>query len=90
MRKMIVSVALALVSVSATASCLDLKAKLDKQLQDKGVQSYALDIVDAERVEAALAASAKAAAASSSPTAQPGKVIGSCEGDSKRIIYRRN
>ena len=89
MSKLLLSICLALLPLSAMADCTDLKARLDKQLKAKGVKSYSLDIVLAENVDAALAASAEAAKKSDSQTAKPGKVIGSCEGGSKRIIYRR-
>jgi len=84
------SICLALLPLSAMAGCTDLKARIDQKLKAKGVQSYSLDIVLAENLDAALAASAKAAQKSTSPTAKPGKVVGSCEGDTKRIIYTRH
>ena len=90
MHKLILSVCLALIPFSAMASCTDLKARIGKKLKAKGVKSYSLDIVLAENLDAALAASAKAAKNSSSPTAKPGKVVGTCEGGTKRIIYRRH
>jgi hypothetical protein len=90
MNKLMLSICLALFSISAMADCTDLKARLDQKLKAKGVKSYSLDIVLAENLKAALAASAKAAKESGSPTAKPGKVIGTCEGGSKRIIYRRH
>jgi hypothetical protein len=92
MYKLILSVCLALISLSAMADCTDLKARIDKKLQAKGVKSYTLDIVLAENVDAALVASAKAAkkAQAASPTAKPGKVVGTCEGGTKRIIYTRH
>lgn len=90
MYKLILMVCLSLVSFSAMASCEDLKAQIDSKLQAKGVKSYSLDIVQAENLDAALAASAEAAKKATSPTAKPGKVVGSCEGDTKRIIYTRH
>ena len=90
MSKLMLSICLALLPLSALADCTDLKARIDKQLKAKGVKSYSLDIVLVENLDAALAASAKAAKKSASPTAKPGKVVGTCEGGTKRIIYRRH
>ena len=90
MSKLMLCICLTLFSLSAMADCTDLKARIDKKLQAKGVKSYSLDIVLAENVKAALAASAKAAKKSDSPTAKPGEVVGTCEGGTKRIIYRRH
>lgn len=90
MNKLMLSICLALLPLSALADCTDLKARIDKQLKAKGVKSYSLDIVLTENLDAALAASAKAAKKSTSPTAKPGKVVGTCEGGTKRIIYRRH
>ena len=92
MYKLTLMVCLSLVSFSAMASCEDLKAQIDSKLQAKGVKSYSLDIVQAENLDAALAASAEAAkkAQATSPTAKPGKVVGTCEGGTKRIIYTRH
>ena len=90
MHKLILAAGLSLVSLSAMASCEDLKARIDAKLQAKGVKSYSLDIVAADKVDATLAAAAQAASGVASTTAKPGKVVGSCEGDSKRIIYTRH
>ena len=90
MSKLMLSICLALLPLSALADCTDLKARIDKQLKAKGVKSYSLDIVLVENLDAALAASAKAAKKSASPTAKPGTVVGTCEGGTKRIIYRRH
>jgi hypothetical protein len=91
MRKLLLAVCLSSISVSAMASCADLKAQIDAKLQAKGVTSYSLDIVPAAQAAAAPAASS---AGTSDPAAAPakaaGKVVGTCEGDTKQIIYKRN
>jgi hypothetical protein len=79
-------------SVSAMASCDELKARIDAQLQAKGVQSYSLDIVPAtqaaeEPANAPDAASGVAAMPAEKPA---GKVIGNCEGETKLLVYTRN
>ncbi len=70
------------------ASCDDVKSQIDAKLQAKGVKSYTLDIVPVAAPEAAPAAASGAAAA---PAKAPEvKVVGTCEGDSKQIVYKRN
>ncbi len=91
MRKLLLAVCLSSISVSAMASCADLKAQIDAKLQAKGVTSYSLDIVPATQAATnAPAANAPAADPASSAPAKAGKVVGTCEGDSKQIIYKRN
>lgn len=71
------------ISVPALASCEDVKSQIDAKLQAKGVKSYTLDIVPASQAAAPTAASGVAAAPA-------GKVVGTCEGDTKQIVYKRN
>ena len=85
MRKLILLACLSLVSFSAMASCENLKAKIDSKLQAKGVKSYTLKIVPATKPDAVAPASGSA-----SPAAGEGKVVGTCEGGSKQIVYKRN
>lgn len=88
MRHLLLAACLAAFSVSAMASCDDVKSQIDAKLQAKGVKSYTLDIVPVAAPETAPAAASGAAAA---PAKAPeGKVVGTCEGDSKQIIYKRN
>ncbi len=94
MRKFLLTACLLGFSVSAFASCDDLKSQIDAKLQAKGVTSYSLEIVPVAQPAAAPAAPAAPAAASGA-TAAPaketdGKVVGTCEGDTKQIIYKRN
>jgi Protein of unknown function (DUF1161) len=87
MRNLLLAVCLLGFSVSAMASCEQLKAKIDAKLQAKGVKSYTLDIVPVAQV----AEPAAASGATTTPAQKPaGKVVGSCEGDTKQIIYKRN
>jgi len=50
--------------------CEELKNEITKKLEDKGVKTYTLDVVE----------KAKDA---------DGKVVGTCEGGAKKIVYRR-
>lgn len=50
--------------------CEDLKSEIAKKLDDKGVKSYSLDIVEKDKDAA-------------------GKVVGTCEGGTKKIVYTR-
>jgi hypothetical protein len=88
MRNLLLAVCLVGFSASAMASCDDVKSQIDAKLQAKGVKSYTLDIVPVAPAAAAPAAASGAAAA---PAQAPeGKVVGTCEGDSKQIVYKRN
>jgi hypothetical protein len=55
---------------SQRKACEDLKGEIDAKLQQKGVKSYALDIVPNESVK-------------------DEKVVGSCDGGTKKITYKR-
>jgi Protein of unknown function (DUF1161) len=96
MRKLLFAVCMTSISVPALASCEDLKAQIDAKLQAKGVASYTLEIVPVAQAAAAPAPSAASGtAAASAAAAAPakeakGKVVGSCEGDTKQIIYTRH
>ncbi len=102
MRKLILSVCLSLVSFSAMASCQELAARIDAKLQAKGVKSYTLSIVPIAKTAApaaaasapaattpVAAASAPAATAAAAPAPQ-GKVVGTCDGGTKQILYTRH
>lgn len=86
MRKLLLAVCLTGFSISAMATCDDTKAQIDAKLQAKGVKNYTLEIVSA--TPAAPTAASGVAAAPGKQAA--GKVVGTCEGDSKQIIYTRN
>lgn len=87
MHKVLLAVCLTGFSISAMASCDDVKSQIDAKLKAKGVTSYTLDIVPVAHAAAPAAASGVAAA---SAKEVKGKVVGTCEGDSKQIIYTRN
>lgn len=88
MRKLLLAACLVSFSVPALASCDDLKSQIDAKLQAKGVKSYSLNIVPVAQAAPATAAASGAAAAPAK--AADGKVVGTCEGDTKQIIYKRN
>ena len=87
MYKLLLAACLFSFSVSSMASCDSVKSEIDAKLQAKGVKSYTLDIVPVAQAAAAPAAASGAAAA---PAKVDGKVVGTCEGDTKQIIYKRN
>ena len=89
MRKLLLAACLVSFSVPAMASCDSLKSEIDAKLQAKGVASYTLDIVPVAQAAAAPAAASGVAAAAPAKQAA-GKVVGSCEGDTKQIIYTRH
>lgn len=88
MRNLLLAACLTSFSISAMASCDDVKSQIDAKLQAKGIKSYTLDIVP---VAPAAAAPAAASGAAATPAKAPsGKVVGNCEGETKQIIYKRN
>jgi uncharacterized protein DUF1161 len=87
MHKMLLAACLLGFSVSAMASCDDLKSQIDSKLQAKGVTSYTLEIVPVAQAATPVAASGAAATPAKETT---GKVVGTCEGDTKQIVYKRN
>jgi len=80
MRKLFFVVCLTAFSVPAMASCDKLKEEIDAKLQAKGIQSYTLEI---QPIQAAAASGAAAAPKSA------GKIVGTCDGGTKNIIYTR-
>ncbi|MFM2397458.1 MAG: hypothetical protein RLZZ144_708 [Pseudomonadota bacterium] len=74
-----------LVGTTAHASCEEFKAKVESQLQAKGIQSYSLEIVSigSPPIDATLIAPEM------NKPADPGRVIGTCDQGSKQLIYRR-
>lgn len=69
------------------ASCESLKAQIDAKLQAKGIPSYTLEVVP---VAQAAPTPASGVAAASPVKETVGKVVGTCEGDTKQILYSRN
>lgn len=86
MRKLLLAACMVSFSVPAMASCDSLKSEIDAKLQAKGVVSYTLDIVPVAQAAPAPAAASSVAA----PVKATGKVVGSCEGDTKKIVYTRH
>jgi hypothetical protein len=88
MRKLLLAACLSVLSIPAFASCESLKASIDAKLQAKGIPSYTLEVVPIAPATGTAAASGAAAA---TPAKEPaGKVVGTCEGDTKQILYTRN
>lgn len=77
---------LSLFSIQAMATCDDVKAQIDAKLQAKGISSYTLEVVPVNSAKNAPAAASGVAA--TKPAS--GKVVGSCDNDTKQIIYTRN
>ena len=68
---LLVGLALGLSSVWAQVKpCEELKAEIATKIEANGVKSYALEIVDNDKVG-------------------DGKVVGSCEGGTKKIVYTK-
>jgi hypothetical protein len=89
MRNMLLAACLVSFSVSAMASCDDVKSQIDAKLQAKGITSYTLDIVPV--APSAAAAPATASGVAAAPAKAPeGKVVGNCDSETKQIIYKRN
>jgi len=88
MCKLLLAACLVCFSVPAMASCDSLKSEIDAKLQAKGVVSYTLDIVPV--AQAATAPAAASGVAPAAPAQATGKVVGSCEGDTKQIVYTRH
>lgn len=77
---------LSLFSIQSMASCEDVKAKIDAKLQAKGITSFTLEIVPADKSASAPAAASGVAAA----PASGGKIVGNCDNETKNIIYTRH
>lgn len=88
MRKLLFAACLIGFSVPAMASCDGVKSQIDAKLQAKGVVSYTLEVVPVAQAATAPGSASGAAAAPANVAA--GKVVGTCEGDTKQIIYKRN
>jgi hypothetical protein len=57
----------------ARKPCDELKSEIDAKLQAKGVKNYTLEIVAAEQTK----------------DLKEGKIVGSCDGGTKKIVYKR-
>jgi hypothetical protein len=56
-----------------TKPCEELKSEIEAKIKKNGVDKFTLDIVDADKAEGAT----------------DGKVVGSCDGGTKKIVYKR-
>jgi hypothetical protein len=78
MKKLMIAVLALGISGSALAqqrkSCDELKGEIEAKIKKNGVEKFTLDIVDAEKADEA---------------SKDGKVVGSCDGGTKRIVYKR-
>ena len=95
MHKYLLAACLVSFSIPAMASCEKLKSEIDAKLQAKGVVSYTLEIVPIASAASAPAPAAASTAASAPVAPAPamkaaGKVVGTCDGDTKHIIYHRS
>ena len=89
MRILAMIAALTIVSHPAMAdrlSCDALKDRLDAKLQAKGIPVYTLEIVPADEP---LPSSKAASGVSATKKTAKGKVVGTCDGGTKRLIYTR-
>ena len=90
MRIITMIAALTLASQPAVAeklTCDALKDRLDAKLQSKGVPVYTLEIVSADEPLVPPKTASGVTATIKIPT--KGKVVGTCEGGKKRLIYTR-
>ena len=79
MKVMIAVVSLLLIATPALAQrkdCGELKAEIDAKIKKNGVKEFTLDIVPNEQVR-------------EGPGNVVGNVVGSCDGGSKKIVYKR-
>lgn len=76
MKSLVTAAVLLFASLTAYAQaakpCEELKSEIAKKMDDKGVKSYSLDIVETDKAKDA-----------------EGKVVGSCDGGTKKIVYKR-
>ncbi len=95
MQKLLFVACMSVFSVPAMASCDALKDQIEAKLQAKGVKSYTLEIQPVQgagKAASAAPAASGVAAASAVPATQAakGKVVGTCDGGTKQIIYTRS
>ncbi len=86
MRKLMLFAFLSWISLPVMAeilTCDKLKARIDAKLQEKGVQTYTLEIAPAQ------GSAADATSGIAATKASKGKEAGTCDGGTKRIIYTR-
>ena len=75
MKTRVLSALLMMLATPALAKkdCDELKSEIDAKLQAKGVQNYTLEIKPTEETK----------------ELKDGKIVGSCDGGAKKIVYTR-
>lgn len=71
-------------SIQAMATCEDAKAQIDAKLQAKGISSYTLEVVPADKTKDTAASGVAAT------NTTGGKIVGNCDNATKNIVYTRN
>jgi len=94
MRRVLVSVAATLLlvtpAVAAPKACDELKSEIEEKIKKNGAQNFTLDVVaKGEAPKAAAAAQGDAKKDDAKKGAGEGKVVGTCEGGTKQIIYKK-
>ena len=91
MRRALVTAAATLLLVTPVLAqpkpCDQLKSEIEEKIKKNGVQTFTLDIVP--KGEAAKAEASKGDDAKKESAAGPGKVVGSCDGGTKQILYKK-
>jgi hypothetical protein len=64
--------------------CEKLQARVDAKLQEKGIQSYTLEVVPIE-----IPGNSAASGVPATTKVIKGKEVGTCDGGTKRLIYTR-
>jgi uncharacterized protein DUF1161 len=91
MRRALVTAAATLLLVTPVLAqpkpCDQLKSEIEEKIKKNGVQTFTLDIVP--KGEAAKAEASKGDDAKKEGAAGQGKVVGSCDGGTKEILYKK-
>lgn len=87
MRTAVLLISLAVITFPALADilpCEQLKARVDEKLQAKGVQTYTLEVMPVESPNTGTTSGVPQTSKGNN-----GKVVGTCDGGTKRVIYTR-
>jgi hypothetical protein len=91
MKRALLTVAATLLLVTPTMAqikpCDELKSEIEEKIKKNGVKTFTLEIVP--KGEAAKAEAPKEGEAKKEAAAGEGKVVGSCEGGTKQILYKK-
>lgn len=77
---------LAIPALAQPKPCEELKSEIEEKIKKNGVQSFTLDVLP--KGDGAKAEGSKETAAKSDGAGE-GKVVGTCDGGTKQIIYKR-